>query len=58
MKNIVFLFKWIIILLKFAVECEITYIEVKYPLKVRYEEYLHKFCLSGSHLKKEKIEDK
>ncbi len=58
MKNIVFLFELIIILLKFDVECEVTYIEVKYPLEVRYEVYLHRFCLSVSHWKEDKIEDR
>jgi hypothetical protein len=51
MKNIVFLFELIVIFLNSYVKCEITYIEVQYPLKVKYEEYLHRFCLSDRHLK-------
>ena len=34
MKNRMFLFELIIILLKLDIECGITYIEVKYPLEV------------------------
>jgi hypothetical protein len=51
MKTSVFLLELIIILANSYVKCEITYIEVQYPLRVRYEQYLHKFSLSVSHLR-------
>jgi hypothetical protein len=53
MKNIVFLVELLIILSNFCIQCEITYIEVKYPLNVSYIEYVQRFVLSVSHLRDE-----
>jgi hypothetical protein len=53
MKNIVFLLELLIILSNFCIQCEITYIEVKYPLNVSYIEYVQRFVLSVSHLRDE-----
>jgi len=55
MKTSVVLLELIIILPNFYVECEITYIEVQYPSKARYEEYLHRFSLSAIHLREKSI---
>ena len=57
MKNILFLLELLISFENYSVKSAITYIEVKYPLKVSYEEYRLRLHLSICHLREIQIED-